>query len=39
MNTHLSRRTFIASAAASLVPAAIGHAQPSGNGLLSHLCR
>ncbi len=35
MNSHLSRRTFIASAAATLVPAAIGHSQPAGNGLLS----
>jgi uncharacterized protein len=35
MKTHLSRRTFIASAAASLVPATIGHAQPKNNGLLS----
>jgi DUF1680 family protein len=35
MKPRLSRRTFIASAAATLVPAAIGHPRPAGNGLLA----
>ena len=35
MKNDLSRRTFIASAAASLVPAAMGSAQPRSGGLLS----
>ncbi len=35
MKTTLSRRTFLASAAASIVPAAVGHAQPKTAGLLS----
>jgi DUF1680 family protein len=35
MKSRLSRRTFLASATASLVPAAIAHAQPRANGLLS----
>jgi uncharacterized protein len=35
MKTGLSRRTFIASAAASVIPSAVGHAQPGAGGLLS----
>lgn len=35
MKTNLSRRAFIASAAASMVPTAIGHAQPRTGSLLS----
>ena len=37
MKAHVSRRTFISSAAASLLPMAVGHAQPKGSGLLSML--
>src|SRR5579863_3639373 len=35
MKTKLSRRTFIASAAASILPSALGHAQPKSGGILS----
>ena len=35
MKTTLSRRTFIASAAASMIPSALGHAQPGSGGVLS----
>jgi len=37
MKTQLSRRKFIASAAVSMIPAAMAHAQPSDGGLLSLL--
>lgn len=35
MNRHLSRRTFIASAAASMIPSAMAHSQPGNGGLFS----
>jgi DUF1680 family protein len=35
MKNGLSRRTFIASAAATMIPAVIGHAQPGNGGLFS----
>src|ERR1035441_1196461 len=37
MKSHLSRRTFIASAAVSMIPSAIAHARPGTGGLLSLL--
>jgi hypothetical protein len=35
MSTKLTRRTFIASAAVSMIPSAVSHAQPGAGGLLS----
>jgi DUF1680 family protein len=37
MKSHLSRRTFIASAAVSMIPSAIAHARPGTGGLFSLL--
>jgi DUF1680 family protein len=37
MKSHMSRRTFIASAAVSMIPSVIVHAQPGQDGLLSLL--
>jgi uncharacterized protein len=37
MNSRLSRRSFIATAAASVIPSALGHAQPKAGALLSML--
>ncbi len=39
MKIPLTRRTFIASAAASIIPSAVTYGQPKGEGLLSLLPR